>query len=72
MNLTVQMRRKLMTIELTNFINCHTSFRPWQHWGFMGLVSYKRLLDDAEDSPVVDDEGDENQLMGGILVTYSF
>jgi outer membrane scaffolding protein for murein synthesis (MipA/OmpV family) len=38
----------------------------------MGLVSYKRLLDDAEDSPVVDDEGDANQLMGGILVTYTF
>jgi outer membrane protein len=38
----------------------------------MGLASYKRLLGDAEDSPVVNDEGDENQLMGGVLVTYTF
>jgi outer membrane scaffolding protein for murein synthesis (MipA/OmpV family) len=53
-------------------LNLRASFKPWEHWGFMGLVSYKRLLDDAEDSPVVDDEGDENQFLGGILVTYNF
>ena len=53
-------------------LNLTASFKPWEHWGLMGLVSYKRLLDDAEDSPVVDDEGDANQLMGGILVTYTF
>ena len=53
-------------------LNLAASFKPWQHWGLMGLIRYKRLLDDAEDSPVVDDEGDENQLVGGILVTYSF
>jgi outer membrane protein len=53
-------------------LNLAASFKPWKHIGFMGLVSYKRLLDDAEDSPVVDDAGDANQLMGGILVTYTF
>ena len=53
-------------------LNLAASFKPWQHWGLMGLVSYKRLLDDAEDSPVVDDEGDENQFVGGILVIYNF
>ena len=53
-------------------LNLAASFKPWRHWGLMGLISYKRLLNDAEDSPVVDDEGDENQLVGGILVTYSF
>ncbi len=53
-------------------LNFTASFKPWQHWGFMGLVSYKLLLDDAEDSPVVDDEGDENQFSGGVLVFYKF
>ncbi len=53
-------------------LNLAASFKPWQHWGLMGLVSYKRLLNDAEDSPVVDDEGDENQFVGGILVIYNF
>ena len=53
-------------------LNLAASFKPWEHWGFMGLVSYKRLLDDAEDSPVVDDEGDDNQFSGGILVFYNF
>ncbi len=38
----------------------------------MGLLSYKHLLGDAEDSPVVDDEGDANQFSGGILVFYKF
>ena len=45
---------------------------PYEHWSFTGLVGYKKLLDEAADSPVVDDEGDENQFMGGFMVTYEF
>ena len=30
------------------------------------------LVDDAADSPVVDDRGDENQIFGGLMVTYRF
>lgn len=41
-------------------------------WGMTGIASYKRLLNDAEDSPVVDDVGDENQLFAGVAVTYGF
>jgi len=41
-------------------------------WTVSGIFRYSRLLSDAKDSPVVDDEGDENQLVGGILVTYRF
>jgi outer membrane protein len=47
-------------------------YSPWQHWGVLGVVSYKRLLGDAEDSPVVKDEGDENQFLGGALLLYKF
>ena len=53
-------------------LNVVTTFKPWEHWGFMGLLSYKRLIGDAEDSPVVDDEGDANQLGAGILIFYRF
>ena len=43
-----------------------------QSWGMLGLVSYTRMLNDAEDSPLVDDEGDKNQVKGFLAVTYSF
>jgi MipA family protein len=36
------------------------------------LANYTRLIADAEDSPVVDDAGDENQLFAGALVNYRF
>jgi outer membrane scaffolding protein for murein synthesis (MipA/OmpV family) len=36
----------------------------------MGLFSYKTLLNDAKDSPVVDDEGDNNQFTLGVMATY--
>jgi outer membrane scaffolding protein for murein synthesis (MipA/OmpV family) len=35
-------------------------------------VAYKRLLGDAADSPVVDDEGDPNQFVGAMLLIYRF
>jgi outer membrane protein len=38
--------------------NCH----PYENWSFKGTISYKKLLEDAEDSPVVDDEGDASQV----------
>jgi outer membrane protein len=41
-------------------------------WGIGAFGLYKKLLEDAEDSPVVDDVGDENQLIGGIFTTYKF
>ncbi len=53
-------------------LNLTASYKPWEHWGFLGLASYKRMLGDAEDSPVVDDEGDKNQFSGGFLVFYKF
>lgn len=40
-------------------------------WGVAGIASYQWLLDDAADSPVVDDVGDENQTFAGLLVSYS-
>ena len=48
------------------------TYKIADNWGLMGVVRYSRLIGDAEDSPVVNDEGDENQYLAGILVTYSF
>jgi len=43
-----------------------------ENWGITGALRYTRLLGDAADSPLVEDEGDENQLLLGLLVSYSF
>lgn len=48
------------------------SFKPWEHWSFMGIANYTRLLGDAADSPVTDDAGDPNQFFGGILIVYNW
>jgi outer membrane protein len=47
-------------------------YSPWEQWSLMGVVALKRLLGDAKDSPVVDDEGDENQFVAGVLAIYRF
>lgn len=41
-------------------------------WGIIGNVSYTRMLNDAEDSPLVNDEGTENQLGALVAVSYAF
>lgn len=45
-------------------------YTPWEKWGIAGIMSYKTLLDDAKDSPVVDDEGDNGQAFLGLMATY--
>ena len=51
-------------------INLVAHYTPWEKWGIMGMASYKALLNDAKDSPIVDDEGDDKQFMLGLMVTY--
>lgn len=41
-------------------------------WGVFALVSYRRLINDAADSPIVADVGDANQLLGGVSLSYRF
>lgn len=43
-----------------------------ENWHIGGGIRYTRLNGDAADSPIVDDRGDENQLIGGIGVIYSW
>lgn len=42
------------------------------NWHLAGGVVYQRLLGDAEDSPVVDDRGDENQFFVGVGAVYAW
>jgi len=41
-------------------------------WGMAGAVNYTRMLNDAEDSPLVKQAGDENQYKAVVAVTYTF
>jgi outer membrane scaffolding protein for murein synthesis (MipA/OmpV family) len=38
----------------------------------MGLFVYKTLIGDANDSPIVDDAGDDGQAVIGVMATYRF
>ena len=48
------------------------SYRFLERWSLTGTGTYTRLIGDAEDSPVVNDVGDENQFFGGFLINYRF
>jgi len=41
-------------------------------WGIIGSFNAYRLSGDAKDSPIVDSEGNRNQLKAGLVLTYSF
>ena len=40
-------------------------------WEVTGIAAYRRLVGDAEDSPVTE-EGEENQWYGGLLFNYQW
>jgi len=48
------------------------NYSVWEHVGFRVIASYTRLVGDAADSPIVDDQGNANQFFGGLMVTYTF
>ncbi|MFM2044524.1 MAG: hypothetical protein RLY86_3100 [Pseudomonadota bacterium] len=42
------------------------------HWVMSGLVGYSRLMEDAADSPLVAQQGDRDQYIGGLFLSYQF
>ena len=48
------------------------TYRLFERVSISALAIYTRLINDAADSPVVDDVGDENQFFAGALVNYTF
>jgi outer membrane scaffolding protein for murein synthesis (MipA/OmpV family) len=53
-------------------LNVALTYNFTQNWSATGSAAYKRLLSDAEDSPVTDDEGSANQFIGGLRIDYRF
>jgi MipA family protein len=43
-----------------------------EHWSSRFLGGYKLLIDDADESSPVTEEGSQNQIYGGLLVIYTF
>ena len=43
-----------------------------ENWAVRGVFAYIALLEDAKDSPLVDDEGDSGQFKGSVVVIYNF
>lgn len=52
-------------------VNLALTYNFTQNWAVGGLVGYKRLLNDAEDSPVTK-VGNENQYVAGLFFAYSW
>lgn len=53
-------------------VNVAAQYNFTESWGILGALKYNRLLDDAEDSPIVDDQGNENQYFFSVAAVYSF
>jgi outer membrane protein len=47
-------------------------YRFNQQWGLLANLGYSLMINDAEDSPLVNDVGDENQYSAVVAVTYAF
>ena len=43
-----------------------------ENWSIRGITAYSALLEDAKDSPIVDDEGESGQFKGSVVVIYNF
>jgi outer membrane protein len=43
-----------------------------EHWSVSGRFGYRRLLGDAADSPLVEDQGSPNQASAALFVSYQF
>ncbi len=52
-------------------MNVALAYDMTERWDLGVIGSWKRLLDDAEDSPVTK-VGDENQFIAGLFVTYAW
>ena len=53
-------------------ISLSSGYKFNDHWNVAGQVEYQRLLGDAADSPLVEDQGSENQFVIGMGLTYTF
>tara|TARA_R110000868_G_scaffold391354_1_gene661301 strand:+ start:171 stop:518 length:348 start_codon:yes stop_codon:yes gene_type:complete len=48
------------------------SYAVTENWNVTGMVGYSRLIGDAADSPIVDEQGSADAFMTGLFVGYRF
>jgi outer membrane scaffolding protein for murein synthesis (MipA/OmpV family) len=53
-------------------LNISSGYKFAEHWSVTGQVSYRRLLGDAADSPIVGDVGSKNNFIIGLGLNYIF
>jgi len=53
-------------------VNVMLLYNMTDNWDIRGGLGYIALLGDAEDSPIVDIEGDSGQVKASIIVIYNF
>lgn len=53
-------------------VNLNATYFLSERFGILGRVAYTRLIGDAADSPIIRQEGDADQLFGGLSFSYQF
>ena len=53
-------------------IGWNTQYALNERWGVYSRLSYTQLIGDASDSPIVEDQGDDGQVLVGAGVSYRF
>ncbi|MEM1439273.1 MAG: MipA/OmpV family protein [Pseudomonadota bacterium] len=53
-------------------VNVIANYQFTERWSAVGYASFRRLAGDAVDSPIVDQEGDPNQVILALGIGYSF
>jgi outer membrane protein len=53
-------------------VTLSTGYRFFEHWTLGGVLTYRRLVRGAADSPIVRKRGSPNQLQAGLGLSYSF
>ena len=53
-------------------VNFGLNYNVTEHWNLDFIAQYKHMVGDASDSPVVDDQGEDSQFFGGVVVSYSW
>ena len=50
--------------------NIVVQYSPWERWGLITILSYTVLLNDAKNSPIVESQGDDQQVFLGLMAAY--
>ena len=66
-----RVQTSLEKIEDVSF-NLSSRYKFAKHWSFTGQLRYEHLLEEAADSPIVNNVGSENNFVVGLGLNYTF